>query len=143
MSWTSESGKAGFTSGEPFRALSANYRDNNAAHQMHDPKSLWSFYRDVIGLRHKHAALRVGHYGHVQHDGWMMSFQRSTPRERMVGVFNYHDEPARWILNDLPAGAEIRRIWPAYQEDLKASDKGTLPLMVPGTSFAVFEVVQP
>ena len=49
MSWTGQS--AGFTSGVPFRALSANIGTNNVQSQRGVDGSLHSFYKSLIGLR--------------------------------------------------------------------------------------------
>lgn len=143
MSWSAEPGRAGFTSGAPFRALSANQASQNVQAQLGDPHSLWAFYRDLIGLRQSQPALLTGDYGAVQQDGWQMSFQRRSASQTVVVAFNYQDQAARWTLEQLPPDASLRRLWPRYDETLRSNAQGQAELVLPGTSLAVFELVQP
>jgi alpha-amylase len=142
MSWTADTG-AGFTDVEPFRALSANHEQQNAWLQSSDPDSIWSFYRDMIALRKSRSALLEGSYAAVQQDGWQMSFQRHAGGQAVVVAFNYHDEAKRWKLERLPAGTRLKRLWPRYDETLQANAHGEAELILPGTSFAVFDLEQP
>ncbi len=71
MQWSSDA-NAGFTTGSPWRSVNADYADRNVAAQSADPDSLLSLYRDLIGLRDQHAALRVG-------DVFIATVDRSQP----------------------------------------------------------------
>jgi glycosidase len=59
MQW-SEADNAGFTTGTPWRAPTANYQQVNVADETNDPDSLLSYYRNLISIRTKHPALRIG-----------------------------------------------------------------------------------
>ncbi len=59
MQWTGDA-TGGFTTGEPWEPLNADVKDVNVAAQEADSTSLLSHYRQLIGLRNEHAALRTG-----------------------------------------------------------------------------------
>ncbi len=59
MQWTGGA-QAGFTTGQPWRAVNPDFPEKNVEAQAADPDSLLSFYRQLIKIRNDHAALRVG-----------------------------------------------------------------------------------
>ncbi len=59
MQWNAEAG-AGFTSGQPWMAINADYPTTNVAAQENDPTSLLNHYRELIALRKTYSALRTG-----------------------------------------------------------------------------------
>jgi alpha-glucosidase len=61
MPWSAQA-QAGFTTGHPWLKLNPSYREINVEKQMQDPHSVWSFYRDLIRLRHENKALVYGDY---------------------------------------------------------------------------------
>ncbi|MDY7092884.1 MAG: alpha-amylase family glycosyl hydrolase [Acidobacteriota bacterium] len=56
MPWSGEHG-AGFTTGDPWRALAGGWQTTNVEAQTNDPRSLLSHYRRLIQLRSEHPAL--------------------------------------------------------------------------------------
>ncbi len=50
MHWSDEA-NAGFTTGSPWLKVNPNYTAIHAAAQVHDPDSVWSFYKKLIALR--------------------------------------------------------------------------------------------
>lgn len=59
MQWSSAD-NAGFTSGNPWRALNADYLTVNVSAQLDDPASLLNHYRTLIELRKQNPALQSG-----------------------------------------------------------------------------------
>ena len=59
MQWN-DTAHGGFTSGSPWKALNADYREKNVQKQSADPASLLSHYRKLIHLRNRKANLRRG-----------------------------------------------------------------------------------
>ena len=51
---------AGFTSGTPWIGIPANHTYVNAADEMADPDSVWSFYRHIIALRKECPVIQAG-----------------------------------------------------------------------------------
>ena len=54
------SANAGFTSGTPWIGIPANHAYVNAADEMADPDSVWSFYRRIIALRKECPVVQAG-----------------------------------------------------------------------------------
>ncbi len=50
----------GFTTGTPWLPLAPGFGTRNVEFQRRDPRSVWSFYRDLIALRRASTALRRG-----------------------------------------------------------------------------------
>lgn len=145
MSWTSDPVNAGFTGGEPFRKLAANSQRQNVASEQGNPNSLWSFYRDVIALRHSRLALTQGDYRSPQASARTLSFQRQYGTQRVLAVFNYGRKPAKVDVSALPAGARLQALWKsgtAGGADAPATDPaGTATVELPPQSFQVYDIL--
>ncbi|MDR1287064.1 MAG: alpha-glucosidase [Treponema sp.] len=61
MQWNT-SANAGFTTGKPWMKVNPNYKTINAASQIHDPESVFSFYRRLIRLRREYPVIVYGDY---------------------------------------------------------------------------------
>ena len=64
MQWTSER-HAGFSRRRPWQTVNPDYRRVNVQAEAGDPDSLLNWYRRLIHLRNRHAALQVGDYKRV------------------------------------------------------------------------------
>ncbi len=143
MSWTADAGNAGFSTGAPFRALSANSRTNNVAAQSADPNSLLNFYKSVIGLRKSRPSLMRGNHVAPTVTGRVLSFRRTLGTEQTLVVFNYGRLDAAAAVAGLPANAALRRLWPVGAAAASADASGNLAMAMPRQSFAVFAVEAP
>lgn len=143
MSWSSQRPAAGFSSVEPFRALSANFETQNWLAQRQDPTSLWSFYRDVLALRRDNSALWEGVYERPVVEGWTMAFQRRSADQTVVALFNYRAQAESLTLSDLPSGARLKALWPKDGRDVRVTVEGSAQFQLPATSFQVFELERP
>ncbi|MGY0197028.1 alpha-amylase family glycosyl hydrolase [Leptothrix sp. BB-4] len=148
MSWTGERGRAGFTTGTPFRALAGNAATQNVAAQQADPASLLSHYRAVIALRRALPALVEGRYAHAASSGLAMQFQRlggdptgdpSGLGGAWVGV-NHGDSAATLDVPGLSASTRLVRHWPAGAADVVADGTGRAQVTLPARSFAVMRI---
>lgn len=61
MQWSSDI-NGGFSSGTPWIEVNKNYRVINAEKQISDEKSVYSFYKKMIELRHKYSTLVYGDF---------------------------------------------------------------------------------
>jgi alpha-glucosidase len=61
MQWTAGA-QAGFTAGEPWLPIAADYRDVNVEAQGVDARSMLALYRALIALRRAEPALQIGGY---------------------------------------------------------------------------------
>lgn len=139
MVWDAALPFAGFSTTEPFRAFATNQQTHSVAAQARDPQSLLNHYRWLIQLRRTEAALLKGQYTKPEADGWHITFRRQTERETVLVAFNYHENPARLHLKDLPAHTRIERLGPDYTETLTTEAQGQLSPVLPGTAFAVYK----
>ncbi|RZS54720.1 alpha-amylase family glycosyl hydrolase [Sphaerotilus mobilis] len=144
MSWTGERGRAGFTTGTPFRALAGNASTHHVAAQQADPDSLLSHYRAVIALRRAVPTLATGRYAHASSSGLALQFQRpgnDPVREggAWVGI-NHGDTPVTLDVPGLAANTRLVRHWPTGASDLQADGAGRASVTLPGRSFAVFQI---
>ena len=61
MQWDA-SDNGGFTSGTPWLQVNRNYKTINAAAQVHDPESVFAYYKKLIALRHTNEVMVNGVY---------------------------------------------------------------------------------
>jgi alpha-amylase len=89
MRWDATSPAAGFSSHEPWEAMSDDPATINVASESVDPASLLSHYRDLIRLRAAHPALAVGAFIPVDSDlPSVVAALRSSPTETALVMTN-------------------------------------------------------
>ena len=135
MSWTAQA--AGFTSGVPFRALSANIASNHVQAQRGVDGSLHSFYKTMIGLRKRLPSLAQGDYSGAWAQGQAMGFQRSLGSERTMVLYNYGLNPQPVSLSGLAASSSWTAEYPV-STDVQVGSNGTLALTLPPQSVTVY-----
>jgi alpha-amylase len=140
MSWTGNTANAGFTTGAPYRSLSANVSAFNVAAQQADPDSLLAHYKAMLALRQAHPAIARGSYDHVAVEGSVMSFERQLGSERVRVAINYGGTAASATLAGLPANAMLANAHPAGVADATADAAGRASVTMPPQSVRVFSV---
>jgi alpha-amylase len=113
MSWNGDVRNAGFSSGIPYRALSANVTTMNVAAQQSDPASLLSFYKAMLALRNGRPSVAAGSYEGVVVNNALLSFQRASGGERTLVVVNYGSSAAALPATAAAAGATLAGLYPA------------------------------
>jgi alpha-amylase len=104
MRWDGSSPAAGFSSHEPWEALSDDPAILNVAAESGDPASLLSHYRDLIRLRAAHPALATGIWMAVDTDvPGVVAALRTSPTETALVLTNASATAATPTLN-LEAG---------------------------------------
>ncbi len=102
MQW-SAGPRAGFTTGNPWRAPNANYPQYNVATMAADPASLLNHYKKLIGLRNTSEVLRKGYYLPVtSQSAPILAFARVWQQEAVVVVANVSGAPAGAVGLALP-----------------------------------------
>jgi alpha-amylase len=95
MRWDASGPSAGFSSHEPWEALSDDSAALNVATESADPGSLLSHYRDLIRLRTAHPALAVGTWTAVTSDApKVVAALRVSPTETALVLTNVGSEAA-------------------------------------------------
>ncbi|MEY8875506.1 MAG: alpha-amylase family glycosyl hydrolase [Leptothrix sp. (in: b-proteobacteria)] len=140
MSWSADTRRAGFTTGQPFRNLSANVATQNVAAQQADAGSLLNFYRQLIALRKVLPALQGGSYAAAAASGAALQFRRVLGSETVWVGINYGSAPATLSVSGLAANTTLQRHWPTGQGDLQADARGAASVTLPAQSFAVLRV---
>jgi alpha-glucosidase len=93
MQW-SEANNAGFTTATPWLPVHPNYGTRNVASQRADPDSLLNFTKNLLALRKKFPALRVGDFIPLKTSQSVMVFLRQTETQSILVALNFtsHEE---------------------------------------------------
>jgi alpha-glucosidase len=96
---------AGFTQGTPWLPVDPLYTRYNVASESKDTNSILSFYRQVLALRHKSAALLDGDYIPLaQQDSNVLAFLRRSGKETILVVLNFSNTEQSFDLNTALSG---------------------------------------
>lgn len=100
MQW-SDGANAGFTTGTPWLKVNPNYTAINAAAQLSDPDSVWSFYKKLIALRKNPSYKETIVYGTLE-PVWekrhnLMAYYRKGDKTLLV-IGNYQQKEQEVIL---------------------------------------------
>ena len=94
MQWSHEK-EAGFTTGKPWLKVNPNYKQINAASQVNDPDSVFSFYRRLVALRKEYDVFVDGAFELLyEDDPDIFAYTRTTPEETLTVLCNFHDGEA-------------------------------------------------
>ena len=87
---------AGFTTGTPWLPVRPDYAELNAAAQRADPRSVWSFYRDLLRLRRQTSALGRGAFERLsQPSKGGLAYLRTVPGQQALVALNFRATPVR------------------------------------------------
>ena len=103
MQWDA-SENAGFTEAKPWIPVNPNYREINAASQIKDPSSVFSFYQNLISLRKTWPVFADGDFSLLfPEDPQIFAYTRDDGDTRLLVCANFTGEKAAF---HLPAGWE-------------------------------------
>lgn len=103
MQWDA-SENAGFTEAKPWITVNPNYREINAASQIKDPSSVFSFYQNLISLRKTWPVFVDGDFSLLfPEDPQIFAYTRDDGDTRLLVCANFTGEKAAF---HLPAGWE-------------------------------------
>jgi alpha-glucosidase len=122
MPWDG-SPNAGFTTGEPWLPLNADWPTRNVAVELAEPDSMLALYRELLHLRRAHPALSVGAMRLLEAEGDVLAYERAQGADRIVVALNLGDAPHDV---DLPAGAALLTTVGAYQPSRLAPNQGVI-----------------
>jgi glycosidase len=135
-SWLPNPATAGFTTGQPYRAISGNVSTHHAQAQRASAEGLWSFYRDMLALRNARTSLAQGSYESAQAQGQTLSYQRKFEKEHSLVAINYSAQPVLLTLPGISNSDTLRALYPAKGVP---TQKGA-QMTVPAQSVQVFAV---
>ena len=140
MSWTGNTGNAGFTAGVPYRSLSANVASFNVQAQVGDANSLHAFYKAMIGLRNSVPAIARGGFEGSVVAGSAHGFVRRLGNERAIVAINYGAGITQVAMAGLPAGATLVAAWPVGGADLTVDGSGAINVNIDAQTVRVYTV---
>ncbi|MEJ1195514.1 glycoside hydrolase family 13 protein [Pseudarthrobacter sp. CCNWLW207] len=107
----------GFTTGAPWIAVNPNANTINAAAQVDDPDSVYSFYRRVIGLRHTDPVVAYGDFTMLlPDDEHVYAFTRSLPDAELLVLGNFSGSDQMADVGD-PSWAGAAKVLGNYPPD--------------------------
>ncbi|MCF0052850.1 DUF3459 domain-containing protein [Dyadobacter sp. LJ53] len=132
MQWSSEI-NGGFSANKPWLRLPFNSGRVNVEKQKGDEYSKLWFYRKLIQLRKKHAALNVGSYRPVYADQQLISYIRERGDEKFLIILNLTHRPAYFkprqesYSGTVLLGTEVERIGMTVEDIITlGGDEGLL-----------------
>jgi alpha-glucosidase len=75
---------AGFTTGEPWLPVAADYREVNVEAERENPRSLLVLYRRLIDMRRGEPALELGRFEPLESEGDVLAYLRRAPNDGSV-----------------------------------------------------------
>jgi alpha-glucosidase len=105
MVWEAEAENAGFSTARPWLPVPLAHRGRAVDIQDGEGGSVLAAYRSILALRKRHPALIRGSVRFLDAEGDVLAFLREHEDERLLCVFNFAAEPAKWALP-----AEIRDV---------------------------------
>lgn len=91
MQWN-DSENAGFTTGTPWLKVNKNYKEINAACQVNDPNSVFSYYKKLIHLRHTNDVMVVGKFDVlIPEHPKIFAYTRTFNEKQLLILCNYSD----------------------------------------------------
>lgn len=96
MQWD-KSANAGFSTGIPWIRVNPDYREINAADEVHDPDSVFTCYKTLIRLRKKYPVFVEGHFALIQPENEIFfAYSRESDDEKMYVICNFFGQKAEW-----------------------------------------------
>ena len=106
MPWD-DSANAGFSDGEPWLPLNADWRDRNVAGLAAQAGSILVLHQRLLALRRAHDALTGGRFALVNADGDVLAYAREGEGKQMLIALNLGSRPQPLILPDWSLELEI------------------------------------
>jgi len=103
MPWDATA-NAGFTAGEPWLPLNADWATRNVAAQIEAPDSMLTLHRRLLDLRRAHPALSLGDWRLLPCEGDVLAYVRRHDGDRLLIVLNLGARPQRAALPDWAVG---------------------------------------
>ncbi|WP_022868635.1 alpha-glucosidase [Schaalia vaccimaxillae] len=89
VQWEADLPTAGFTTGMPWISVNPNCAQINAADQINDPSSVYSYYRQLIRFRHHLPTVALGTYERLESDSAeVYAYRRAFADSQVVVVAN-------------------------------------------------------
>ena len=106
MQWDNTA-NGGFTTGTPWIQVNPNYTEINAAAEVNDPDSVFSYYRTLLSLRKQHEIIVYGTYELlIPEDPSIFAYTRTLGNEKLLVVCNFTEQNLAFEIPTEFAGAD-------------------------------------
>jgi alpha-glucosidase len=130
MQWSARK-NAGFTTAKPWLPIPSSYRTRNVDSQLRNKQSILWFYKSVLALRHKNAALLDGSYTALNEDDPnVLAYLRSYRKQKVLVVLNMSASEQKFTPDLAAHGVTPKRsktLVTTATEPLDATGEMTLP----------------
>jgi oligo-1,6-glucosidase len=117
MQWD-DSTNAGFTAGTPWINVNPNYKWINAKSQVHDPNSVFNYYKRLIELRKEHDIIVYGDFELLLPDSEeIYAFVRTLGDEKLLIVCNFTDKHVEFEIPEAMKGSKKEILISNYDAD--------------------------
>lgn len=115
MQWDTSS-QAGFTKGTPWLPVNPNYKEINAASQINDENSIFTYYKKLIKLRKELSVIRNGRYTLLlENDEAIFAYTRENDFQKLFVICNFYEEETSFPFDEIiPEGSKL--LLSNYQE---------------------------
>ncbi len=128
MQWNNQK-NGGFSSGKAWNAIHPDYPERNVNAMLHDPKSLWTFYKDLIRLRKENRAFQTGDLQLIDSDNeYVLAFLRKTGTQSALVLLNFSQLPAKVSLSEVSGVKNWSRKFSNKPEKISAIEKDSIRL---------------
>ncbi|WP_339852182.1 alpha-glucosidase [Paenibacillus sp. FSL W7-1088] len=104
MQWD-VSENAGFTEGKPWILVNSNYTEINAEESIHDPHSIYHYYKTLIQLRKEHEVIIYGDYELLYpEDTNLFAYTRTLGETKLLVLCNFYGKVIPFQLTSEFAG---------------------------------------
>jgi alpha-glucosidase len=110
MPWVADAPALGFSTGEPWLPVGPDHAGLAVAVQNRDPASLLMLTRRLLALRQGSSALLTGAMTVLASGDHLLAFERTSPDERLLCVFNIGTAPIDWQPADPDRWQVIARV---------------------------------
>lgn len=139
MTWTKDGAGHGFTTGKPWIAFGAAPEETGVDVEDADPKSMLTYYRQLLAFRRGHAVWGTGATRLLETSTTpLVVFVRENDEETYLVAVNLSEDEQEGTAND-PLASPVDSV-PVFGEGTVTAGGGTVRVKIPGQRGAVFKV---
>jgi len=110
MPWAAQDEHGGFTGGQPWLPLGTENLERAADRQVGDPASLLELTRELLALRRRNNALRLGSFQVLEAGEALLVLRRSVDDQAVLALFNLSSRTCPWPSDCSPAGKVLAAV---------------------------------
>ncbi len=117
MQWNTEK-HAGFTTGTPWIEVNKNYLEINAEDEVHDPDSVYNYYKALIALRHAEPVVVYGSFvPMLMDDNSVYAYRRELDGQVLTVLCNWTEKTVPCAIQELTEGKLVVSNYDKHKTD--------------------------